>query len=353
MRIVTRMLGMILPLYVAAFLGVANPAAHAEEGTKPLRVCATLPDLGSLVQEVGGDQVAVTVFAKGMENPHFVEAKPSFVKALSRADLFIQGGLEMEVAWVPVLLQNARNGRVLPGSPGYLDAATVITPLDMPTGTIDRSMGDVHPEGNPHYLLDPMNGLKVAKLVRDRLAELRPVKKAYFHDRYESFRRNTAAATVGERLAAKYEIEKLALLFEQGRLGAFLKERKDDAPLGGWLGSMLPHAGTKVVADHNMWPYFARRFGISVRGFLEPKPGVSPSTSHLGSLVAQMRTEAIKIIIATPYFDAKALKFTADKSGARIVNLAHQVGARQGADDYLGVIDYNVQALTAALAGTH
>lgn len=351
MHIVTRMLGTILPLCVAALLGVVNFAAHAEQGTKPLRVCATLPDLGSLAREVGGDQVTVTVFAKGMENPHFIEAKPSFVKALSRADLFIQGGLEVEVAWAPVLLQNARNGRVLPGNPGYLDGATVITPLEVPTGTIDRSMGDVHPEGNPHYLLDPMNGLKVAKSIRDRLAELRPAQKGYFFDRYETFRRKTAVAMVGEKLAAKYDLDRLALLYEQGRLGPFLKERKDDALLDGWLESMLPFFGTRVVADHNMWPYFTRRFGISVRGFLEPKPGVSPTTSHLGNLVGKMRTEGIKIIIATPYFDPKALKFVADKSGARIVNLAHQVGARQGADDYLGVIDYNVRALTDALRG--
>lgn len=349
MHILTRMLAMMLPLWMAVLLSVATPSAHAEE--RPLRVCATLPDLGSLVREVGGDQVAVTVFAKGMENPHFVEAKPSFIKALSRADLFIQGGLEMEVGWAPVLLQNARNGKVLPGNPGYLDASMAITPLEVPTRTIDRSMGDVHPEGNPHYLLDPMNGLKVARLVRDRLAELRPANKAYFNDRYEIFRRKVAGAMVGEKLAAKYELEKLALLSEQGRLGAFLKERKDDALLGGWLGSMLPYSGTRVVADHNMWPYFARRFGISVKGFLEPKPGISPTTSHLGSLVAQMRTEGIKIVIATPYFDAKALKFVADKSGARIVSLAHQVGAQRGVEDYIGMIDFDVRTLAAALAG--
>ncbi|MCM2356713.1 MAG: metal ABC transporter substrate-binding protein [Geobacteraceae bacterium] len=351
MRIYVKMLAMILPLWMALLLSVAAPAAHAAEQAGPLRVCATLPDLGSLAREVGGDQVTVTVFAKGLENPHFVEAKPSFVKALSRADLFVQGGLELEAAWAPVLLQNARNGRVLPGNPGYLDASTVIAPLEVPTGTIDRSMGDVHPEGNPHYLLDPMNGLKVARLIRDRLTELRPANRSYFHERYETFRRKTTGAMVGEKLAAKYELEKLALLYEQGRLGAFLKERKDDALLGGWLGKMLPYYGTSVVADHNMWPYFARRFGISVKGFLEPKPGVSPTTSHLGSLVAGMRSEGIRIVIATPYFDAKALKFVADKGGARIVNLAHQAGARQGADDYLGVVDYNVRALAAALAG--
>jgi hypothetical protein len=162
--------------------------------------------------------------------------------------------MEMEVGWTPVLLQNARNGRVLSGNSGYLDASTVVVPLEMPTGMVDRSMGDVHPDGNPHYLLDPMNGLKVAGLIRDRLVELRPAKKSYFSDRYEAFRQKTAMAMVGEKLAAKYEVEKLALLYQQGRLGAFLKERKEDALLGGWLGKMLPYAGTRAAADHNQWP---------------------------------------------------------------------------------------------------
>ena len=142
---------------------------HGQEAGKPLKVCATVPELGSLVREIGGNQVAVTVFAKGTENPHFVEAKPSLIKELSQADLYVQMGLELEVGWAPVLLQNASNGKVLQGARGYLDASTVINPMDIPSGTIDRSMGDVHPYGNPHYLTDPLNGLKVAALIRDKL----------------------------------------------------------------------------------------------------------------------------------------------------------------------------------------
>lgn len=318
----------------------------------PLRVCVTLPDLGSLAREIGGDEVKVTVFAKGMENPHFVEAKPSFVKELSKADLFIEGGLELEAAWAPVLLQNARNIKVQPDNPGYLKASVVVKPLEVPTGTIDRSRGDVHPEGNPHYLLDPLNGLKVANLIKDRLSELRPDKSSYFSERYKMFRSKMANAMVGEKLAAKHDMEKLAQLYEQGKLGAFLKGRKEEAELGGWLGKMLPYAGTKVIADHNMWPYFASRFRISVRGFLEPKPGVSPSTSHLGKIVTRMRNEGVGIVIATPYFNSKSLKFVSEKGGARIVNLAHQVGAREGVDDYFGVFDYNINALLTALKVT-
>ena len=349
MRLKRVLHALILPL---ALLCVPAFPVHAAPAAKPLQVCVTVTDLGSLVREIGGDQVAVTVFAKGTENAHFVEARPSFVKALSIADLFVQTGMELEAAWAPVLLQNSRNRKVLQGSAGFLDASAAITPLEVPTGTVDRSMGDVHPEGNPHYLLDPMNGLKVAQLIRDRLTELRPPKKTYFLDRYEAFRRKLAAAMVGEKLAAKYDVGRLALLNEQGKLKPFLKERNEDSLLGGWLGRMLPYYGTKVVADHNMWPYFARRFGISVQGFLEPKPGVSPTTSHLGNLINRMRAEGIKFIIATPYFDPKALKLVADKSGSRIVSLAHQVGGQRGADDYLGMINFDVQALSSAFAET-
>ena len=153
------------------------------QSLKPVQVCATVPELGNLAQEIGGDQVKVTVFAKSQEDPHFIEAKPSFIKALSQADLFLQIGMELEIGYAPVLLQNARNSRVLIGAPGYVDASKVITPMEVPTGIVDRSMGDVHPQGNPHYLLDPLNGLLVARLIRDRLIEVRPEKKPFFEER--------------------------------------------------------------------------------------------------------------------------------------------------------------------------
>jgi ABC-type Zn uptake system ZnuABC Zn-binding protein ZnuA len=271
------------------------------QGIKPIQVCATVPDLGNLAQQIGGDQVKITAFAKSQEDPHFVEAKPSFIKALSQADLFLQIGMDLEVGYAPVLLQNARNSRVLVGAPGYVDCSKVITRLEVPTGMVDRSMGDVHPLGNPHYLLDPLNGLLVARLIKDRLAELRPEKKAFFEERYAILYRKIGDGLVGEKLARKYDFEKLALLYEEGKLEPFLKEQKEEGSLGGWLGMVLPYRGSKVVADHNLWPYFARRFGISVFGFLEPKPGISPTTSHLQFLIEQMKAEKIKIILSSPY----------------------------------------------------
>jgi zinc/manganese transport system substrate-binding protein len=340
----------LLSLLVAA-LGLLPGIALAQGDARRLQVAVTVPDLGSLVREVGGEQVAVTVFAKGTEDPHFVEAKPSFIKTLSTADLFIQMGLEMEMGWASVLQQNARNARVLPGARGFLDTSTVIMPLDVPSGPVDRSLGDVHPAGNPHYLLDPINGLRVARLIRDKLIELRPERQKSFDDRYADFRQRLGAALVGEALAKKYDVEKLALLFEAGKLGDFLKSQGEDSLLAGWFGLMMPYRGAKVVADHNMWPYFARRFGISVIGFLEPKPGLPPTTKHLNGLIESMRAEGVRVILANPYFDPRFSQFVAERTGAQMVSIAHMVGARAGTNDYLSMVDYDVRQLAAALRG--
>jgi ABC-type Zn uptake system ZnuABC Zn-binding protein ZnuA len=341
---------MVLGLVLAA-LGYIAGGVYAQGDGQPLQVCATVSDLGSLAREVGGDQAAVTVFAKGTEDAHFVEAKPSFIKALSQCELFIEVGMDLEMGWAPVLLQSARNGRVLPGARGFLDASSAIGPLDVPSGPVDRSMGDVHPAGNPHYLLDPVNGLKVARLIRDKLTELRPEKRPYFEQRYEAFRQKLGVALVGETLAQKYDAEKLAILYEAGRLADFLKGQGDEGRLGGWLGAMLPYYGAKAVADHNMWPYFARRFGITVVDFLEPKPGLPPTTKHLNEVIELMRAQRIRFILTNPYFNPRAAQLVAQQTGARIVNVAHQVGAREGTDEYVKMGDYNIRQLAAALRG--
>jgi len=328
-----------------------TPCSFAQGNSKPLQVCATVPDLGSLAKEIGGDQVSVTVFAKGKEDPHFLEAKPSFIKALSQADLYVQIGMDLEIGWAPVLLQNARNGQVLQGEAGFIDASRVIAPLEVPIGLVDRSMGDVHPGGNPHYLLDPLNGLRVARLIKDKLSELQPEKKPFFDEQYLVFNKKMGKALLGEKLASKYELEKLALLYEAGKLESFLKEQKEVSPLGGWFEIASPYFGSKVVADHNMWPYFGRRFGISVVGFLEPIPGLSPTTRHLQGIIDMMRAQRIKVILSSPYFDPRHAQFVAKNTAAKIANLAHQAGARPGTDDYLSMIDYNVRQVVAALEG--
>jgi ABC-type Zn uptake system ZnuABC Zn-binding protein ZnuA len=322
--------------------------ARAQE---PVRAFATTPDLASLAREVGGEEVAATAMVYGPEDPHFAPARPSWIKELSQADLYLQNGLELEIGYAPLLLQNARNKKVLPGSAGYVDASAAITPLQVPTVPIDRSMGDVHPFGNPHYLLDPLNGLKAAKLILDKLRDLRPERDAYFVGRYDDFRRRIGEGLVGNELATKYDAEKLALLFEHGKLAAFLERTGERGKLAGWLGRMMPHRGARVVDDHRMWPYFAARFGIEVVGDLEPKPGIPPSTSHLTELVALMRARGVKAVIAAPYYDPRHARFVAEATGAKVAPLSHQVGGRPEAADYVAMIEYNVKTLADALDG--
>ncbi len=317
----------------------------------PLRVCAATPDLGSLVEEVGGGEVAVTVFAKATEDPHYIEARPSFVKAASEADLLVVTGLDLDAGWLPAVLQGASNPRILPGSRGHLDAASAITPVDAPAGVVDRSMGDVHALGNPHYLLDPLNGLRVAALIRDRLDDLRPAGRDAFHRRYDDFRRRLGTWLVGDALAGKYEFEKLAQLAEYGKLDGFLAQQGDAALLGGWLAAMRPARGVRAVDDHPMWVYFARRFGLEIVGHMEPKPGIPPTTKHLAQLIERMRQDGVRVILASAYYDPRHAQFLAAQTGARIAPLANQVGSRPGTDDYLATSDYNVRTVVAALGG--
>lgn len=319
---------------------------------EPLRVVATLPDLGNLAQEVGGDLVDVTVVVKGPEDPHFAEPKPSFIKALNEADVFLLAGLDLEIGYAPLLLQNARNANVLPAGRGYIDASTAVTPTGLPSVQMDRSMGDVHPLGNPHYLLDPLNGLAVAALIRDRFTRLRPDDAAIFASRYEDLRNRIGVAFVGQALAQKYDAGKLALLFEHGKLTAFLESQADAAALEGWLGMLASCRGTKVVDDHRIWPYFARRFGIEVFGELEPLPGVPPTTRHLTELIERMRAANVRIILTLPYYDPRHARFVAEATDATVVPLAHQVGALPEATDYVAMIDYDVRQLAQACRRT-
>lgn len=336
-------------ILVAAMLAALVSLPSASAFAEPLRVFTTTPDLADLVREVGGDRVSVSAMIRGRDDPHFAEARPSFIKELSQADLFVQVGLELEVGYVPLLTQNARNARVLPGASGFLDASRAIVPLDVPTSPVDRSMGDVHAAGSPHYLLDPVRGVEVAGLVAARLAELRPEDAEHFRSRLEVFRSRVAAAMVGEALAAKYDAFKLAQLAEQGGLDAFLRGQGDREALGGWYAAMLPLAGSKVVDDHWMWTYFARRFGLVVVGHLEPRPGIPPSTSHLRGIVERMKADNVKALIASPYYDPRHAEMVATATGARVIELAHQTGGRDGADTWLSMVDYNVRTTAKVL----
>ncbi|HLQ37946.1 MAG TPA: metal ABC transporter substrate-binding protein [Planctomycetota bacterium] len=336
-----------------ASIAILCVAVLPAQQPEPLRVCATTPDLGSLAKIVGGDLVEVTTFVQGPEDPHFLEARPSMIKATSKADALLEVGLELEVGYLPLCTDNARNAAVLLGAPGRIDASTVIEKLEVPQGTVDRSRGDVHPGGNPHFFSDPLCGLLVAAQLRDRFTALRPGAKAAFAGNYDRFRQQLCEAMVGQALAKlyAYDVEKLGVLFGRGRLADVLKAQGDLDKLQGWFGLMLPYRGSKIVADHDLWPYFAERFGVQVIGFFEPKPGISPTTAHLELLIQRMRAENVRVILSVPYFAPQHAEFVARATGAQIAEMAHQVGSRPGCDDYIKFVDHNVHVLAGALAG--
>lgn len=321
------------------WLAVVPPAASGER----LDVIATIPDLADLATTVGGDAVSVVSLAKGPQDVHFVEARPSFIKKLHDADLLLSVGMELEAGWLPPLLQAARNPRILMGGPGFLDVSIVIQPLEVPQTRIDRSMGDVHPFGNPHYLTDPLNGLRVAAAIRDRLTALRPGDAEAFADRYEAFADELVERLVGPDLAGRRARGEIVSAIESGRLASLVAA--SGASLGGWLGQPQALGARKAVEDHRAWVYFAQRFGLELVAALEPLPGIAPTTRHLGEVVARMRADDVSLILATSYVSRRHAEFVAEQTGAQILDLAHQVDSRPGTGDYLSMVDFNVRQL--------
>jgi ABC-type Zn uptake system ZnuABC Zn-binding protein ZnuA len=295
-------------------VAVALLAGTAANAQSKLNVVTSTEDLASIAREVGGDRVAVIALAKGYQDPHFVEAKPSFILAVNRADVYIAVGRELEIGWLPPLLTSSRNAKIQPAARGYLDASLNVRILEIPTGQITRAMGDVHPLGNPHYWLEPGNGRRIAQAVRDKLTELSPSDKASFEQRHADFDRRLAAA-----------------------------ERR-------WEAAMAPYKGTKLVTYHRSWPNFMERFGLEVIGYVEPKPGIPPSPSHTLELIDEMKRQGVKLIVVEPYFSLKTPQAIANQvSGGRVLVLAPSVGGVKEATDYIQLFEYDINLLAGAL----
>ena len=278
-----------------------------------LNVMATIEDLASIGREIGGDKISIESIAKGYQDPHFVEAKPSFILKLQKADLLIAVGRELEIGWLPPLIQQSRNGKIQPGADGYLDASVQARILDIPQGQITRAMGDVHPLGNPHYWLDPENGKTVAREIAEKLAQLRPNEKGYFDQRLADF---VNRVSEGEKR---------------------------------WLAMMAPYKGVKVVTYHRSFPNFADRFGLEVIGYVEPRPGIPPSPGHTLDLIQEMKRQQIKIILMEPYFDQKTPNSIASQTGAQVLVMPPSVGGDKTITDYFKLFEYNVSLLANAL----
>jgi zinc/manganese transport system substrate-binding protein len=288
-------------------------AAAAPAAAKNLNVMASTEDLAALAREVGGQHATVDSIARGYQDPHFVEAKPSFLLKLQKADVLVVVGLDLEIGWLPPLITQSRNARIQPGGAGYLDASTAASILDKPTGSVSRAMGDVHPLGNPHYWLDPENGRRIAKAIADKFAALDPEDAVYFAQRYDDFSRRLAEA-----------------------------DKR-------WLADMAPLKGTQVITYHSSWPNFASHFGIQIVGFVEPKPGIPPSPVHTLEVINQMKKDQIKLILVEPYFDLKTPNAIAQQTGGKVVVMLPSVGGVPEVKDYLQLFDYDIKLLKAAL----
>ena len=315
-------------------------SAHADK----LNVCATTPELGDLSKLIGGDQVEVTVFVKGQEDPHALVAKPSDVLKLSQADALVIMGLGLETGWVPALMDRSRNSRIRASAKGYIDASKVIEPIQDFSGEIlTRAMGHIHPEGNPHYMLDPVNGLKVARLLAQSFSELKPMSKEAFTNQLKTFEQNWGVKAFGETLPKRYPLDKLIEIQDRGKLEFFLTQTGEMNLLGGWFGNMSHIKGAKLIADHEQWNYFSKRFSLNVDRAIEPKPGVPAGARHLQELVEWMKANNITGVLASPYFSPRHLEFIMKHTEAEILAAAHQVGSRPQADTYFNMIDHNVR----------
>ena len=301
-------------LALGALLAAGIPGTVRAAG--PLNVVTATEDLAAIAREVGGDKIKAESLARGYQDPHFVEAKPSFVLKLNKADLLIAVGRELEIGWLPPLITQSRNARIQPGGDRYLDASLTCRILEIPTGQITRAMGDVHPAGNPHYWLDPENGKRIAKAIEGKLAAISPGDAAYFAQHEEDFEKRVSE---GEKR---------------------------------WLSMMAPYKGTKVVTYHRSWPNFAERFGLEVIGYVEPKPGIPPSPSHTLEVIQEMKRQNVKIIMVEPYFDLKTPNSIARETGAKVLVMPPSVGGEKEITDYITLFDYDMKLLVDAIKQT-
>jgi ABC-type Zn uptake system ZnuABC Zn-binding protein ZnuA len=297
---------------VPAFVLLAGLLAVSAQGADRIRVVTTTTDLKALTEAVGGGLVEVDALARGNQNPHDLEVRPSLMVKVRRADVLVLNGLELD-QWADVVVQGANNPKVIPGAPGRVDASAGILVLEVPTTRVDRSMGDVHPVGNPHYSLDPGLAPAVTANILEGLVRVAPEYRAMF-----------------ERNRAEF----------LGRL---------EPALRGWSATLAPFKGAPVVVYHAQWAYLLARFGLAQVGTVEERPGIPPAPGHVAKLIQLMKDEKVKVVIVEPWSDYKLAERVAQEAGGQVVLLATGVGAVKGAETYLDAVDYNVKTLAKAL----
>ncbi len=333
---------LLLPLMI---LGLTGPLV-----AEPIQVVTTLPVYAAVAREVGGERLEVRSISRGDEDAHFVKPKPSFALMLRRADLFVTSGLDLEL-WAPVLIDKSGNRAIREGAPGYVSASRGVPLLDIPASP-DRSAGDVHIYGNPHFLTNPLNVKIVAANITAGLARVDPPGAAAYEAGREHFSRHLDEALYGAELLGILGAEVLDPLARQGGLLRFLGSQEYQGRplierLGGWLGRARPLRGRRIVAYHKNWIYFAEVFGLELAGYVEPKPGIPPSARHVHRLIEQIREEHIEVLLAASYFSARQVETIAERTGCRPVRVP--LGPVEGGPaDYFTLVDLWIEELLAA-----
>lgn len=277
-----------------------------------IKVVTTTMDMRNITEMIGGNKVSVSSIATGYQNPHFVDPKPSYIISLSNADLFVTVGLDLETGWSPQLLSSSRNPKIQKGSPGYVDASEGVGLLQVPS-SVNRGEGDIHIYGNPHYWLDPLNGKVIARNIASGLERVDPANKDFYEANLHTF------------------------------------FTKIDLKLREWGAKMAPYKGSKIIAYHNEWVYFERRFGLQILDFMEPKPGIPPSPSQLVKVIKEISANKIKVIISSPYFTTSSSDVVAKQTGVKELTLATSVGGFNSIKNYFDLFDYDIDQLIAVL----
>lgn len=287
-------------------LSIAGPAEAK------LRVVTTTQDLAAITEAIGGDDVDVASLTPGTRDPHYAVAKPSMIRRVFRADLLILIGADMEIGWLPPLLQSARNGKVLPGNPGFMDMSRFVQLLGVQSGPVSRALGDVHAKGNPHYWLDPRNGLRMARAIAARLGEIDPDHAEAYQNRFDAFARNM------------------------------------EVKLPEWRAALADLKDQPVIAYHKSFDYLADAFGFRIVDEVEPKPGIAPSAASLGALIQRIERDHISLLIMEPYYERRSARYLNEHTGLRAVVLPQSVGAEKSIKTYFDLFDGIVAAFKAA-----
>ncbi len=297
-----------LAAFAAGFLAAAASPARAAVG-----VLTTTEGLAAVVREVGGDRVKVSALSRGIQDPHFVDANPSLAVKLRNADLLVDVGMDLEIGWLPPLVTQSRNGAIQPGGARRLTAGNFVSPMDLPTGPVDRSQGDIHPSGNPHFLSDPRRAVQVAAAVAGRLSEIDPENASYYRERLQAFQAKVAAAEKG------------------------------------WKAQLAPFAGRSVITQHKTLTYLLDWSGLKAAGYMEPKQGVAPPPSHVASLAALVKAAGVKGVLVENYYDRRPAEQLRDLSGVKVVVIPGDVGGTREASDWFGFVDVLVKSLVQAV----